>query len=279
MPRNRFEKIKKFLHFNDNSTLPTPCEDRLFRLRPFFEIVRAKFLDLPFSKEMLSVDEQIIPYKGKSSLKQYVPNKPRKYGYKMFVLCDSTGIVHNFELYTGKILPANGHCDVGASGNIVLTLASAIPSNKNYKLYCDNWFTSAPLFYELAKKGVWALGTVRRNRLPGCSLKDDKALKSAGRGSFHEKTASHDGVPFHAVTWFDNRSVSFLSTFVATDPVEDVRRYDKKEHRHIEVPSPACVRIYNKYMGGVDLVDQMASFPDTFEIKKVVPQDLFFSSD
>lgn len=154
MARNRFERIKRFLHFNDNSKQPTPCEDKLFKLRLFFEKVRQKFLAIQFEEEMLSIDEQIIPYKKKGSLKQHVPNKPKTYGYRMIVLCGSTGIVHNFELYTGKIMPSDGECGIRAGGNVDLPLASVIPRKSNFKLFCDNWFTSVPLFTELARNGI-----------------------------------------------------------------------------------------------------------------------------
>lgn len=258
MPRNRFERIKQCLHFNGNSQQPSASDDRLFKIRPLFEMIRQKFCKLPFHEEMVCVDEQIVPYKGKHSLNQYIPNKPKKYGYKMFLLCDSSGVVHNFDLYTGKISPVSGQEDIGASGNTVLQLASVVPHGGNYKLYCDNWFTSVPLFSKLAEDKIWALGTVRQSRLPGCVLKDRKELKRDGRGSFDVKVASRNGTEVYAIKWFDNRSVTFLTTYVSVHPVENLKKYDKKRKEYVRVPSPACVRTY-KFMGGVDLVDQMAA--------------------
>ena len=112
--------------------------------------------------QMLCVDEQMIPFKGASSLKQYLPNKPHKYGYKVFVLCDSTGIIHDFDIYTGKIDPPANGPDLGASSNIVVKLASKIPCNMNYLVYYDNWFTSVPLVCELAKDKIYSLGTTEQ---------------------------------------------------------------------------------------------------------------------
>ncbi|GFS85859.1 hypothetical protein NPIL_346571 [Nephila pilipes] len=34
--------------------------------------------------EMQAIDESMIPFKGRSSLKQYIPNKPIKRGYKVW---------------------------------------------------------------------------------------------------------------------------------------------------------------------------------------------------
>lgn len=39
-----------------------------------------------------------------------------------------------------------------------------------------------------------------------------------------------------------------------------VKRFSKKQKRVIEVPRPKSVEIYNKYMGGVDLLDAMLGF-------------------
>ena len=41
-------------------------------------------------------------FKGRSSLKQYMPLKPTKRGYKVWCLCDShNGYLYNFDVYAG----------------------------------------------------------------------------------------------------------------------------------------------------------------------------------
>ena len=71
-------------------------------------------------EERHSIDEQIIPFKGRSSLKQYNKNKPHKWGFKVFTQAGVSGMMYDFEVYTGKAikLPEN----LGISGNIVLWL-------------------------------------------------------------------------------------------------------------------------------------------------------------
>ena len=50
-----------------------------------------------------SVDEAMIPFKGCSSLKQYMPQKPVKRGIKVWALADAAnGYMANFQVYTGK---------------------------------------------------------------------------------------------------------------------------------------------------------------------------------
>ena len=62
-----------------------------------------KFQKFYAPTEFLSLDEGMIPAKNHLGIKQYIKNKPVKWGLKKFLLCDSTnGYVTNFEVYSGK---------------------------------------------------------------------------------------------------------------------------------------------------------------------------------
>ncbi|KAG5866770.1 hypothetical protein JTB14_027720 [Gonioctena quinquepunctata] len=139
------------------------------------QITKQKFSN-QVKPQMLCVDEQKVPFKRMSSLKQYNPKTPNKWGYKVFVLCDSGGLIHNFEVYTGKILPASGKEDIAASGNIV-RLASIISKHKNYLLFFDNWFTSIKLLTTLQMDGIYCLGKIRKDSIPGLQFPNDKIMK------------------------------------------------------------------------------------------------------
>ena len=57
---------------------------------------------MPPHKE-LAVDEAMIKFQGRSSLKQYMPLKPVKLGIKVWVLADSNnGYFSKLQVYTGK---------------------------------------------------------------------------------------------------------------------------------------------------------------------------------
>ncbi|KAJ8257577.1 hypothetical protein GJAV_G00187270 [Gymnothorax javanicus] len=207
--------------------------------------------------EKLAVDEQMVPFKGRNRLKQYLPSKPKKWGNNILTLAGSDGVPHNFEIYTGRVVQPPELPDVGASGNVVLCLAQPIPTQQNYKVFFDNWFTSVPLILTLAQQGIQCTGTVRSNRLPGVNLMCEAELKRTGHGSFEEKTAMVGETILHAVKWYDNRSVSLLSNYIGAHPVTEVDRWDGKQKKIIKVPCPAVVREYNKNMGGVDLLDSL----------------------
>lgn len=273
MTVNHFEKIRQFLHFNDNSLqVPSshPGHDRLHKIRPILETLKKKCQNIP-KRETLSVDEQMCATKATNFLRQYLPNKPHKWGYKFLVLCDDRGMAYDFEIYSGKennsVLRHADEPDLGASGNIVVRLARTIPRHQEYKLFFDNYYTSAELISYLSKQGIQSLGTVNKSRLGKdlkiLSLKDLKDTKTE-RGYSEEWVADVDGTEVGTVMWYDKKPVILSSSFVGQHPIDKVRRYCKKQKKYIEVNCPKIVKIYNQHMGGVDLLD---SFLGKYKIK------------
>ncbi|XP_047126408.1 piggyBac transposable element-derived protein 2-like [Hydra vulgaris] len=282
MSRDRWVELKSNLHFNDNGNMLAPDDvqrDKLFKIRPLIDSLLPKFHSLEVDHK-LSVDEQIIPFKGQSGMKQYIPSKPYKWGYKVFMLCDVTGIVHNFIIYTGKIQAASNQAKIGASGNIVLQLVEVLPQEKQYLLFFDNWFTSLKLLSALANRNILAVGTVRANRLQNCKMIADATLKKKGRGSFEEREGVVNGVEVRVVKWFDNKSVTLASTFASAEPVSTARRWDRTTKQHIDVPRPEIIQIYNKFMGGVDTLDAiMARYRIHLKSKKYYHRFFFHFVD
>ena len=256
MSRDRFELIKRFLHFEDNSNAPDPKDpnkDKLFKVRKLFEMLRQNCLKVK-PEEHNSVDEQMIPFKGRSSLRRYLPKKPKKWGFKVFSRNGVSGFCYDFIL-DGAPDPSREECDsIGfVSGDIVLRLCSTLPRQMSYKAYFDNYFTFLELLQKLKEWGIWAVGTMRQDRMRGCELKEEKVLKKEGRGAFDAAVDLNSGLTI--VRWFDNRQVQFASNYAYTEPVEAVRRWSSKEKKHIDVTRPAVVQIYNAGMFGVDLFD------------------------
>ena len=86
--RKRFLEIKRFLHFSRNADI-VPCGqpgyDRLAKVRPIIDAVRQSFIAKYNPHKKNAIDEAMIPFKGRSSLKQYLPKKPVKRGFKVYV--------------------------------------------------------------------------------------------------------------------------------------------------------------------------------------------------
>ena len=104
--RDYFCELSQYLHFTDNTKLQPrglPGHDRLGKVRPIITYLQDKFAKLYLPHREVSVDEAMIKFQGKSSLKQYMPQKPIKRGKKVWVLVDAnTGYFWKFDVYTGK---------------------------------------------------------------------------------------------------------------------------------------------------------------------------------
>lgn len=270
MTRNRYEQIRRFLHFADNTEIipqNAPGYDPLHKVRPLITYFNEKFSAIPKSQR-LCVDEQMCTTKMKTFLRQYIPNKPHKWGFKLFALCDSAGFVYNFELYSGagdNTVP-KGAPDLGAAANVVIRLSQGIPDWKNHIVYFDNFYTSLPLMLYLRSRGVYSLGTVRSNRVPNSKLSNEKLIAHEPRGYSEEFTTNLFGADVANVLWKDKKVVRFLSTYVGIrkfrtnnsndqESAPPVLRWNKGTHNYDEVPCPQIIHEYNKHMGGVDLMD------------------------
>ncbi|XP_050300027.1 piggyBac transposable element-derived protein 4-like [Anthonomus grandis grandis] len=101
----RFLKITRFLHLNNKTCMPKKREedhDKLYKVKPFLEYVTKRFKLIFCPSRFLSVDESMIKFKGRSSLRQYMPMKPIKRGFKMWVIaCGVTGYCLGIYLYEG----------------------------------------------------------------------------------------------------------------------------------------------------------------------------------
>nr|XP_047132645.1 piggyBac transposable element-derived protein 3-like [Hydra vulgaris] len=258
MTLNRFEKIKLFLHCNDDRQRPENCTDKLYKIRPIINMLKESFISLKHDK-ILCIDEQVVPFKGRSSLKQYNPHKPKKWGFKFYILASVDGLVNNFEIHSGSIDVCVGQPDLKASGNIVMHLLVNVPRHKWHKLFFDIWYTGFDLVKTLYHQGIACTGTVRTNRLPNIKMSTDGELKKEGRGSTAIRVTTVDNVELRAIKWFDNRGVALLTSYEAVNPINIVNRWDRKTKRIVQVKRPSVVTTYNTYMGGVDLLDGMLS--------------------
>ncbi|KAF9410725.1 hypothetical protein HW555_010270 [Spodoptera exigua] len=94
-----YDTIKRYLHFNDNLK---DDGDRYYKVRPILQRIRENCLQVEVETRF-SIDEMMMPHKGTrvGSSKQYVKNKPKKWGYKIFVRAGVSGIVYDFLIYGG----------------------------------------------------------------------------------------------------------------------------------------------------------------------------------
>ena len=108
----------------------------------------------------MSVDEAIIPFKGRSTLKQYMPQKPVRRGIIVLALADAmNGFVSMFQVYTGK---QGNTAEKGLGANI--TTMTKLYTNTFRHVYFDNSFIGVGLLLDLHESGLYGCGTIRTNR-------------------------------------------------------------------------------------------------------------------
>ena len=95
MTRDRFLIILSNSHLNDNTKMEKT--DNLYKVRPLIDHLNQKFMSCRAPKEYLSIDESMIKFKGRSSIKQYNPKKTIKRGYKIWCISDDDGIFTNLK--------------------------------------------------------------------------------------------------------------------------------------------------------------------------------------
>jgi len=234
--------------------------DRLYKIRPLIDHLNNKFNSIPYPRD-LSLDEQLCATKARSYLKKYMPAKPHKWGFEFFVLCDSKGYSYQFEIYSGQENDQRfrllNEPDLGASSNIVVRLTRNIPRHKNHRIYFDNFYTSTPLASYLHQNGILCLGTLRKDRLPNNKIPNDQIIKKDARGKSYEYLTVYENTPMSVTSWKDNKQVNLLSTYCGSLPMLTANRFDKKFKKKINIDCPTVIIEYNRFMGGVDLLDSL----------------------
>lgn len=260
MSRNRFFNLRTNFHVIDNNDIPPCNKDKFIKVRPLCDSFLRKCKSLPVEKN-ICVDEQMVPFKGKLCIKQYVKNKPIKWGIKIFLLCGESGLAYNLFLFQGfsELDPENIKT-YGSGGSVVLRLTENIKPNRHF-LFFDNYFSSYGLFEKLLHDKIYAVGTIRANWFAKPPFLSDKLMRELGRGtSFEITTDQPNNYNIGLLKWYDNKPVHLGSNFVTSGELDVVRRWSKKEKKYVDIERPEIVRIYNQSMGGVDKMDQMVSY-------------------
>ncbi|KAK0061994.1 piggyBac transposable element-derived protein 3 [Biomphalaria pfeifferi] len=264
MSRNRFDEILRYFHPADNENLPEG--DRFGKVRTMLTMLNERWmLYRPQNKE-LSIDESMIPYFGRHGAKQHIHGKPIRFGFKMWALTTSTAYLIQAVPYqgasTGKTIP-----ELGMGGSVVMDLISELPRSTKYNLYFDSLFTSLSLMDRLTKEGFGATGTLRSSRTEKAPIIDQKVMSKKVRGSFDYMQDKLSGCLM--VRWHDNSVVTVLSNCHSIKPIGNAKRWSNKEKKSILVDQPNVIFQYNRYMGGVDRLDQnIATYRISIRSKK-----------
>lgn len=105
MSRDRFVSIRTFLRFDDKITREERrATDKLAGIRELWDdfVETCKKSYIP--RDTITVDEQLVGFRGKCPFRQYMKSKPAKYGIKIWAAADvKTSYLYNLQVYTGKL--------------------------------------------------------------------------------------------------------------------------------------------------------------------------------
>lgn len=226
------------------------------KVQNVMDCVSGKSLEYFIPGPNIAIDESTIAFKGRVSCKMYNPNKPTKWGLRVYVLADSsTGYISAFQPYFGRETTESlARPGSPFTTRIVLHLIDKLLAKwsfSGFHLYTDRFYTGCSLALQLFQLGVHLTGTIQRNRqgLP-------TELKKA------KKMATHEVVAFAtnsmlALCWQDKRQVVALSTY--HDATVETYQRKSRGGQVIDVVKPTVIIDYNKQMGGVDRADQLCT--------------------
>ena len=91
MPKNRFVTLLRHLRFEDKSTRSTRrAQDKFAPIRNIWNIINRNLQKHCMPGSNLTIDEQLVSFRGRVSFSQYMPSKPDKYGMKIWWIYNSS---------------------------------------------------------------------------------------------------------------------------------------------------------------------------------------------
>uniref|UniRef100_A0A6A7FSW8 Transposase n=1 Tax=Hirondellea gigas TaxID=1518452 RepID=A0A6A7FSW8_9CRUS len=164
MSERRFCHLLRCLRFDNLATrVARRKTDKFAPIRDVWNLLMDRCQENYSPSENITVDEQLLSFRGKCGFRMYIPNKSAKYGIKLMMACD---VDSKYMLcatpYLGKhtVTPAN--MSLGHHFTRELT-KKYHQSHRN--ITTDNWFTSLPLADDLLHNcGLTFVGTIRANK-------------------------------------------------------------------------------------------------------------------
>lgn len=156
MSKNRFEFLLNCLRFDDKSTREErKAQDKFAPIREIWDLFIQNCNKNYTPSEHVTIDEQLLGFRGRCPFKMYLPNKPDKYGLKIVMMCDAkTFYMCSAIPYVGKEQHANDDKNVSIPTKYVLKLTETI-YNTNRNVTVDNWFSSIDLAEKLLQKKTY----------------------------------------------------------------------------------------------------------------------------
>jgi hypothetical protein len=73
------------VHLADNESLA--IGDKTAKVSPLYKQLNENFMQFGVWHGNVRIDESMVPYYGKNSIKQFVRGKPIRFGFRLWALC------------------------------------------------------------------------------------------------------------------------------------------------------------------------------------------------
>ena len=138
--RKRFEAIQEYFHTFNERAIPKNYTDKLIIIRAVLDFMFEKCRTLYMPRRNLSIDEGMLKWRGRLSIRMCNPQKPIKYGIKFYFLHEvKSGYVLDRIIYRGVTSPLR---------DIVFRLLGN-HLQKGYHVFMDNLYNLVALAKEL----------------------------------------------------------------------------------------------------------------------------------
>jgi len=243
--RDRFKQLRRYFRI-----VPAPVDaaprNPIPHVRALAEKLNRSFAAHFTPTQHLALDEAMVAYKGRSPIKQYIPSKPHKWGYKIYCLASEDYLLH-FEIYEGK---EDDPSESGATFDTVIRMTQRY-QNQQLILFTDNWFTSPTLMNALKQRGIRMCGSVRSNRR-GMPRISKNAIKGLTQGECIQR--QKDDVCL--AVWKDQKAVQVLFNHVSPRATNTLDRWTD-EGEKVSIGCPQAIHDYFYHARSVDVLNQL----------------------
>ncbi|XP_066590832.1 piggyBac transposable element-derived protein 4-like [Prorops nasuta] len=255
MPKSRFLFLSNCLRFDIiENRLPN---DRLSPIRELWNkfIRNCSFYYEPSND--ITVDEQLLSFRGRCQFPVYIKSKSDKYGLKIITMNDAQTfyLIHGIP-YLGK----TGNLAHESSGEFFFKRVTEPIHGTNRSITCDNWFTTMPLMKEMFKDPykMKITGTIRKNK-----KEIPNEMKIATKEIPSSRFCHHENITLVSYTPKKNKIVLVVSNKVTTTTIGENNK-------------PEMISYYNKTKGGTDVFDKLCNAYTTVRTTKRWPMRFFF---
>jgi len=234
--------------------------DRVAPISELFQMFLVNSQSNYSMSEYCTVDEMLVPFRGRCSFHMYMKSKPNKYGLKVMCLCDAKNhYLYNAFIYCGKNNVPNPKKFAIPTLNVLELVTPIFNSNRN--ITGDNWFSSIELITELKRHGLTYVGTLRKNKrdIPSQIVPNKKTEVNTTKFAFTKDITLLSFVPKK------NRYGLLLSSMHHTNTINP------------ENSKPEIIEFYNQTKVGVDALDQKCAVYSTHRRTRRWPLAIFYA--